>query len=127
MKYYNAGIDSEFITGIIVVLHPVKHQTVDFSICHIKKLHYLCKPKTKGTLAEWLGTGLQNRLRRFESAKYLKRRMSIKSQAFRHPLSFKMMFLKQTFSDVSVVSGLHTCQYACYFSNFAGIINSITC
>lgn len=65
-------IDSEFITGIIVVLHPVKHQTVDFSICHIKKLHYLCKPKTKGTLAEWLGTGLQNRLRRFESAKYLK-------------------------------------------------------
>ena len=24
-----------------------------------------------GSLAEWLGTGLQNRLRRFESAKYL--------------------------------------------------------
>ena len=24
-----------------------------------------------GTLAEWLGAGLQNRLRRFESAKYL--------------------------------------------------------
>ena len=27
----------------------------------------------KGTLAEWLGNGLQNRLRRFESARYLKR------------------------------------------------------
>ena len=24
-----------------------------------------------GTLAEWLGAGLQNRLRRFESARYL--------------------------------------------------------
>lgn len=65
-------IDSEFITGIIVVYLPVKGQTAYFPICHIKKIHYLCKPKTKGTLAEWLGTGLQNRLRRFESAKYLK-------------------------------------------------------
>ena len=27
----------------------------------------------KGTLAEWLGNGLQNRVRRFESARYLKR------------------------------------------------------
>ena len=26
----------------------------------------------KGTLAEWLGNGLQNRVRRFESARYLK-------------------------------------------------------
>ena len=25
----------------------------------------------QGTLAEWLGAGLQNRLRRFESARYL--------------------------------------------------------
>ena len=29
--------------------------------------------QTKGTLAEWLGNGLQNRLRRFESARYLTR------------------------------------------------------
>ena len=28
----------------------------------------------KGTLAEWLGNGLQNRVRRFESARYLKER-----------------------------------------------------
>ena len=27
--------------------------------------------QTKGTLAEWLGNGLQNRVRRFESARYL--------------------------------------------------------
>ena len=27
----------------------------------------------KGTLAEWLGNGLQNRVRRFESARYLRR------------------------------------------------------
>ena len=27
---------------------------------------------TQGSLAEWLGTGLQNRLRRFESARDLK-------------------------------------------------------
>ncbi len=33
---------------------------------------YLCTRKTKGTLAEWLGNGLQNRVRRFESARYLK-------------------------------------------------------
>jgi hypothetical protein len=29
--------------------------------------------RNTGTLAEWLGTGLQNRLRRFESAKYLEK------------------------------------------------------
>ena len=30
----------------------------------------------KGTLAEWLGNGLQNRVRRFESARYLKEKKS---------------------------------------------------
>ena len=30
--------------------------------------------QTKGTLAEWLGNGLQNRVRRFESARYLKQK-----------------------------------------------------
>ena len=35
-------------------------------------MQYLCTRKTKGTLAEWLGNGLQNRVRRFESARYLK-------------------------------------------------------
>jgi hypothetical protein len=33
-------------------------------------------PQQQGTLAEWLGPGLQNRLRRFESARYLKRTSS---------------------------------------------------
>ena len=31
MKYYNAGIDSEFITGIIVVLPPRKRSNSVFS------------------------------------------------------------------------------------------------
>lgn len=64
-------IDSEFITGIFDVLHPCKTSNSAVFYCNIKKIHYLCTPKTQGTLAEWLGTGLQNRLRRFESAKYL--------------------------------------------------------
>ena len=36
-----------------------------------KNIPYLCSRKFKGTLAEWLGNGLQNRVRRFESARYL--------------------------------------------------------
>ena len=36
-----------------------------------KNIPYLCTRKIKGTLAEWLGNGLQNRVRRFESARYL--------------------------------------------------------
>jgi hypothetical protein len=31
--------------------------------------------KLKGTLAEWLGTGLQNRLQQFESARYLQQKV----------------------------------------------------
>ena len=38
--------------------------------------------QTKGTLAEWLGNGLQNRVRRFESARYLKRELSSDSSLF---------------------------------------------
>ena len=38
------------------------------------KKPYLCSRKfEKGTLPEWLGTGLQNRGQRFESARYLNR------------------------------------------------------
>ncbi len=36
-----------------------------------------------GTLAEWLGNGLQNRVQRFESARYLRRRSSNRNSFFR--------------------------------------------
>lgn len=39
------------------------------------------RTETNGTLAEWLGTGLQNRRRRFESAKYLEKAI-LKRMAF---------------------------------------------
>lgn len=120
-------IDSEFITGIIVVLPPRKRSNSVFSYLSHKKNTLSLQTKNKG----YFGRVVRHRSAKPSTAVRIRqvpqRRMSIKSQAFRHPLSFKMMFLKQTFSDVSVVSGLHTCQYACYFSNFVGIINSITC
>ncbi len=37
---------------------------------------------TQGTMAEWLGNGLQNRLQRFESAWYLKAKVKINVLAF---------------------------------------------
>ncbi len=38
----------------------------------IQNRAYLCRPfKNDGIVAEWLGTGLQNLLQRFESARYL--------------------------------------------------------
>jgi hypothetical protein len=42
-----------------------------FGFCDLIFLIYL-HPQQQGTLAEGLGTGLQNRLRRFDSARYLK-------------------------------------------------------
>lgn len=36
---------------------------------------YLCSPKSKGALAERLGTGLQNLLQQFDSARHLKKRL----------------------------------------------------
>ena len=38
--------------------------------------------REKGSLAEWLGTGLQNRLRRFESARNLQNKKASKIDAF---------------------------------------------
>lgn len=38
----------------------------------LKNMSYLCGHKTQGSLAEWLGTGLQNRLQQFDSARNLK-------------------------------------------------------
>ena len=49
---------------------------------HVQKKSYLCSRK-KGTLPEWLGIGLQNRGRRFESARYLKKRKpAVRQRAF---------------------------------------------
>ena len=46
-------------------------------MCSIWNIQRNCLPlqskQKNGLLAEWLGTGLQNRLRRFESARDLKR------------------------------------------------------
>ena len=40
---------------------------------HVKGFSLLCTAKAQqGSLAEWLGTGLQNRLRRFDSARNLR-------------------------------------------------------
>lgn len=43
---------------------------IDGSIWFVKKLSYLCSRNqiSNGSLAEWLGNGLQNRVRRFKSA-----------------------------------------------------------
>ena len=48
---------------------------------HSSKKGYNFAPQNRnnGSLAEWLGTGLQNRLQRFESARNLKRVYSIGS------------------------------------------------
>ena len=41
-------------------------------------LSYLCTAKPQnGTLAEWLGNGLQNRVQQFDSARYLRRKPAI--------------------------------------------------
>ena len=40
---------------------------------------YLCVPIRYGTMAEWLGNGLQNRVQQFDSAWYLKKGRSRKS------------------------------------------------
>ena len=37
----------------------------------INKLAIFASAKANGTLTEWLGSGLQNHLRQFESARYL--------------------------------------------------------
>lgn len=44
-------------------------------ICKSKKYPYICLSKTaNGTLAEWLGNGLQNRVQQFDSARYLQQK-----------------------------------------------------
>ena len=48
----------------------IKKKTCNIFV-YSKNTPYLCTRKIKGTLAEWLGNGLQNRVRRFESARYL--------------------------------------------------------
>ena len=46
-----------------------------FVLVYVGEIYLLCKRKQlQGSLAEWLGTGLQNRLRRFDSARNLKRK-----------------------------------------------------
>ena len=48
----------------------MKKETIFFS--QLEKKRYLCTRFFKiGTLAEWLGTGLQNRRLRFDSGRYL--------------------------------------------------------
>ncbi len=40
-------------------------------ICREPKYYFTLHPENNGSLAEWLGNGLQNRVRRFESARNL--------------------------------------------------------
>ena len=59
-----------------------------------QKISYLCNPKNRyGSLAEGLGTGLQNRLRRFESATNLLK--SLQSAEFQHLIAriFYIVFI----------------------------------
>ena len=50
----------------------ISHKKNGQKICQYQKKLYLCTRKRKqGTMAEWLGTGLQNLLQQFESAWYL--------------------------------------------------------
>ena len=62
-----------------------------FYLVRTKKILSLQTEK-QGTLAEWLGTGLQNRTRRFESAKYLIKHLlnSWKSVLFKRVFLFRI-------------------------------------
>ena len=63
----------------------------------VKKILYLHSQTTNGTMAEWLGSGLQNRVQQFDSAWYLKEGDSIElpSFFFATQLSFLRFFYKQ--------------------------------
>jgi hypothetical protein len=54
----------------------------------------------QGTLAEWLGTGLQNRTRRFESAKYLIKTL-LKSLSLAFLRGFFFLGLKSGLTEVT--------------------------
>ena len=45
----------------------------DKTLCILDKITTFAHVNQQGSLAEWLGTGLQNRLQQFESARNLKR------------------------------------------------------
>ena len=49
----------------------IKFTKIPFMVWLFEKNDIPLHSQTKGTLAEWLGNGLQNRVRRFESARYL--------------------------------------------------------
>ena len=49
----------------------MKMKKHEFYLVKWNNYTYFALAKKKGSLAEWLGTGLQNRLRRFESARNL--------------------------------------------------------
>ncbi len=46
------------------------------------KSYTFASSKSQGTMAEWLGNGLQNRVQRFDSAWYLKKTLSMHTQGF---------------------------------------------
>ena len=47
-----------------------------------KKFLYFCTPNANGFVAEWLGSGLQNRVQRFDSARNLPKPVSPRSGFF---------------------------------------------
>lgn len=85
-----------FFLLLCVLLSGCKNKRVPSFWYSKKCIIFAAALSANGTLTEWLGNGLQNRLRRFESARYLtkKRLSSIQDSLF-------------SFSDVSNLFALN--------------------
>ena len=53
-----------------------------FMLRELQKFIFLQSENVQGSLAEWLGSGLQNRVRRFDSARNLKKKESNNGSLF---------------------------------------------
>ena len=85
-------------TKINVFIHPfvsvASFEKNDRKICKGKIIVFtLQSQKRYGSLAEWLGAGLQNHIRRFDSARNLKERCSKEHRSF-SLLSYLYFFAK---------------------------------
>ena len=53
-------------------LSSIPQNVINLNFCKVDRLFLLFLRSLQGTMAEWLGMGLQNLVQRFESAWYLK-------------------------------------------------------
>ena len=60
----------------------VKNKKIKINFAVSKTIHIFAIPNHNGTMAEWLGSGLQNRVQQFDSAWYLKEGDSIELPSF---------------------------------------------